>query len=172
MSISIKQFSSFEAESLAELSQKTFIESHGHSAEAEDIQNYIDSHFNSEVLSDALKDTRNHFSKIYVEDQLAGYAKLILNEPQPLANISPIAKFERIYLLKDFYGLGLGEKLLDHNIKIAKAHQQKGLWLFVWTENEKGLRFYKKNEFKVIGEHEFKISDQHSNPDYVMLKEI
>lgn len=172
MSIAIKPISSSEVESLAELSQKTFVESHGHSASPADIQNYIDKHFSIRTLSEALENPRIYFSKIYVDNQLAGYSKLILDEQHPLTDLSPVAKFERLYLLKDFYGLGLGEMLLVHNSELAKKQHQKALWLFVWTENEKGLKFYKKSHFKIIGEHDFKISDQHSNPNYVMLKRV
>ncbi len=170
MQISIKPFSSSEVESLAELSQNTFKESHGHSATDTDIQNYVDYHFNTHTLSKALNDSNIYFNKIFFDNQLAGYSKLILDKPHPLTNISPIAKFERLYLLKDFYGLGLGKELLKHNIEIAITHQQKAFWLFVWTENKNGLKFYKKNDFKIIGDHDFKISDQHSNPNFVMFK--
>jgi ribosomal protein S18 acetylase RimI-like enzyme len=170
MQISIKPFSSSEVESLAELSQNTFIESHGHSATATDIQDYIDDHFNTRALLKALNDPNIYFFKIVFDNQLAGYSKLIVDQPHPLTEISPIAKFERLYLLKDFYGYGLGKELLKHNIEIARTHQQKAFWLFVWTENENGLKFYEKNNFKIIGDHNFKISDQHSNPNFVMLK--
>jgi ribosomal protein S18 acetylase RimI-like enzyme len=170
MQISIKPFSSSEVESLVELGQKTFKESHGHSATEIDIQNYVDYHFNTDTLLKALSDSNIYFHKILFDNQLAGYSKLILDNPHPLTSISPIAKFERLYLLKDFYGLGLGKELLKHNIEIARAHQQKAFWIFVWTENENGLKFYKKNDFKIIGTHNFKISDQHSNPNFVMLK--
>lgn len=172
MSIRIKAFNSTEVETLAQLSIETFIESHGHSAHEDDIQAYVALNFNLKKLTEDLQDSRIYFNKIYVNDQIAGYSKLILNEPHPLIQITPVAKFERLYLLKDFYGMGLGEKLLEHNIEIAKFHDQKGLWLFVWTENKKGLQFYGKSNFKSIGEHNFKISEQHSNPNYVMLKTL
>ncbi len=172
MSIRIKAFSSTEVETLAQLSTETFIESHGHSANAEDIQSYVGLNFNFKKLTADLQDPRIFFNKIYVNDQIAGYSKLIINEPHPLTQITPVAKFERLYLLKDFYGMGLGERLLEQNIEIAQTHNQKGLWLFVWTENKKGLQFYGKSNFKAIGEHNFKISEQHSNPNYVMLKTL
>lgn len=172
MSISIKPVSLSEVESLAKLSRETFIESHGHSASQADIENYVDFHFNKENLASALKNPNIHFNKIYFENELAGYSKLILDEPHPLTSLSPIAKFERLYLLKAFYKLGLGDQLLRHNIEIAKNHQQKAFWLFVWTENQRGLEFYKKNEFEIIGKHDFKISENHSNPNYIMLKRL
>ncbi len=170
MHLQVLPFCMAEVESLAQLSRKTFIESHGHSADEKDIQAYADLNFSLKKLSADLQDSRIFFNKVYVNDQIAGYSKLIINEPNALTPITPLAKFERLYLLKDFYGLGLGEKLLNHNIEIARIHKQKGLWLFVWTENDKGLRFYQKNNFKSIGKYNFKISEQHSNPNFVMLK--
>ncbi|WP_019038593.1 GNAT family N-acetyltransferase [Psychroflexus tropicus] len=172
MSILIKAFDTTEAEKLSKLSRQTFIESHGHSAKAKDIEDYIQSHFNTENLTDALEDPYTHFSKVYFKSQLAGYTKLILNQPHSLINNPNVAKFERLYLLKEFYGKGLGEALLQHNIDLAKKRQQKALWLFVWTQNDKGLKFYKKNRFKIVGKHNFKISDDHYNPNYVMLMKI
>ena len=168
MPILIEPFRSSEVDTLAELSQNTFIESHGHSAKDKDIQDYIQTHFNTKTLTRGLANPEIYYSKIYYEDQLAGYSKLILNFPHSLINSSSTAKFERLYLLKEFYGKGLGEALLNYNIKLAKKQQQKAFWLFVWTGNKKGLRFYKKSNFKIIGEHDFKISEDHSNPNYVM----
>jgi len=172
MPIRIKPFHLSEVDTLAELSRNTFIESHGHSAKAKDIENYIQTHFNTTTLTDALRNPKIYFSKVYYENQLAGYSKLILNLPHSLSYSSSTAKFERLYLLKEFYGKGLGEALLNYNIKLAKRLEQKAFWLFVWKGNEKGLKFYKKNNFKIIGEHDFKISDDHSNPNYVMLLKI
>ena len=172
MPISIEPFSSSEVEALSKIGRKTFIESHGHSADPKDVQDYIDSHFNKSSLLKELEHPEIHLRKILVKDQLAGYSKLILNSSPTFIQINPIAKFERLYLLKEFYGLGLGKKLLNHNIKIAKKHNQKGLWLFVWTENVRAFKFYQKSGFKIIGKHDFKISENHSNPNYIMLKKI
>jgi ribosomal protein S18 acetylase RimI-like enzyme len=172
MRVHIEAFSSSEVESLAGLSRTTFLESHGHSASKEDINHYINSYFNEESLAQDLKHSHLCFNKILVDGKLAGYSKLILNQPHPLTSLEPISKFERLYLLKDFYGLKLGEQLLAHNVKLAKSNHQKGMWLYVWTENEKAIKFYTKSDFKPIGKHDFKISEKHYNPNYVMLKKI
>ena len=172
MSISIEPFSLSEVEVLSEIGKKTFMESHGHSADPKDVQDYIDSHFNKNVLLKELEHPDIHLRKILVKDQLAGYSKLILNSSPTFTQINPIAKFERLYLLKEFYGFGLGKKLLKHNIKMAREYKQKGLWLFVWTENVRAFKFYQKSGFKVTGKHDIKISENHSNPNYIMLKEI
>ena len=172
MYIHIESFTLEEVDALAELGKKTFLESHGHSAGSKDIQNYIDSHFNRSVLFKELNDPDTHLKKLLVDNQLAGYTKLVLNSSHSFSHSDPVAKFERLYILKEFYDLGLGKKLLAHTIDTAKEYNQKALWLFVWTENIRAFKFYQKKGFKIIGKHDFKISENHSNPNYIMLREI
>jgi GNAT superfamily N-acetyltransferase len=43
---------------------------------------------------------------------------------------------ERLYLLEEFYGFGLGKKLVNFNISLAKKEHQKGIWLAVWVETK------------------------------------
>jgi ribosomal protein S18 acetylase RimI-like enzyme len=87
-------------------------------------------------------------------------------------NESHFAKLERLYLLKEFYDKKLGNALFQFNCDLAKQHSQKGIWLFVWTGNHRAIRFYDKAGFKIIGSHNFKISEDHSNPNHQMLKQF
>ncbi|MEO6707056.1 MAG: hypothetical protein ABIN04_14540, partial [Ginsengibacter sp.] len=70
------------------------------------------------------------------------------------------------------YDLKLGYNLFEFNRNLARTNNQKGIWLFVWKENERAIRFYKKNGFEVIGNFDFKISETHSNPNYQMLLKL
>jgi diamine N-acetyltransferase len=76
---------------------------------------------------------------------------------------------ERLYLLKQFYNLKLGAALLHFNIDLSKRNNQAGMWLFTWKENMRAVNFYQKNGFVIIGSHDFKISETHSNPNHLML---
>ena len=55
-----------------------------------------------------------------------------------------ITKMERLYLLQEYYSLRLGHQLLQYNIDISKQQGEQGMWLYVWKENERALRFYTK----------------------------
>jgi ribosomal protein S18 acetylase RimI-like enzyme len=154
---------------LSELSNLTFVESHGHSAAAEDINNFIAEKYNPAILKKELQDMKNIFHILYYNNKVAGFSKIILNFPHTNCNIDNVAKLERIYLLKEFYNLHLGQQLLDFNINLIKENNQAGVWLFVWQENERAINFYIKNGFVVIGSFEYKISENHSNPNYQML---
>ena len=75
---------------------------------------------------------------------------------------------ERLYLLQEFYNLGLGKELLNFNTAIAKKHNQAGIWVFVWVENLKAIAFYNKMGFKKVGEYNFILSPTKTNPNHVL----
>ncbi|MCW3092864.1 MAG: GCN5-related N-acetyltransferase [Ferruginibacter sp.] len=154
---------------LSEIATASFIESHGHSAQAEDINRYVSEKYSESAFKEELNDAKNLYHIIYHNDRAAGYSKIVLNTPYSGSLINNIVKLERFYLLKEFYHLKLGGELFQFNVDLSIRNNQTGMWLFVWKENPRAVNFYKKNGFLVIGSHDFKISETHSNPNHLML---
>lgn len=157
------------AEILAEIGRQTFIESHGHSASSADIAAYVNEKYTADVFRQELENTGHLYHTIYYGQQAAGYSKIIMNCGHENIAFSNITKLERLYLLKDYYDLKLGLQLMEYNIRLSKENNQKGIWLFVWKENDRALRFYQKYGFQIVGSHDFRISVHHSNPNHQML---
>ena len=40
-------------------------------------------------------------------------------------------KFDRIYVLKEYYDLKIGKLLFEYNVELAKRNNQTGMWLYV-----------------------------------------
>jgi diamine N-acetyltransferase len=154
---------------LSSLATNTFIESHGHSAPAADINNYIAEKYNEAILKEELSDPQNIYHIIYYDEKPAGYSKIVYNQPYENSVQQNITKLERIYILQEFYNVQLGKALLQFNVALAKQNQQAGMWLYVWKENTRAFNFYAKVGFIIIGSHNFKISATHSNPNYRLL---
>ena len=172
MSTTILRVGSSDIDQLARISKKTFTESHGHSASDSDIKEYMSKNLNTYVLDEELRSSGNHFYFILKDQKLAGYSKIILDQSHPSIAWQQVAKFERLYLLREFYGLGLGEELFAHNLDFARSNNQKGLWLFVWIENVRALNFYHKHNFRIIDQQDFKISENHANPNHLMWRKL
>lgn len=154
---------------LAEIGAQTFVESHGHSAPAQDIAAYLSATYREEAFRAELSNPRNAYHLIYHEGELAGYSNLILNAEHPNIEQLKAAKLERLYLLQRFHGSGVGEALFRFNVGLAQANGQTGLWLFVWKENHRAIRFYAKNGFEIVGSHDFRLSETHTNPNHQLL---
>jgi ribosomal protein S18 acetylase RimI-like enzyme len=68
-------------------------------------------------------------------------------------------EIERIYVLSDFQGKGIGRQLLEKAIQMAKEKKASYIWLGVWEENKRAIQFYKKNGFIAFDEHYFMLGD-------------
>ena len=169
--ITIQKATITDAATIAEIGKKSFIESHGHSASATDIDSYVSKKYTLDAIREEIENPENIYHLIFYKGQAAGYSKIILNaanENIPAANVTTL---DRLYLLKDFYDLKLGSALLEFNINISKEFHQAGMWLYTWTENKRAIDFYHKTGFNIIGKANFKISETHANPNHVMYLE-
>ena len=166
--ISIRSAFPDDAHLLSSIAPIMHMESHGHSAKAEDHEIYIAKKLSPDAFLQELSNPDFTYHLIFVEDQPAGYSKIILNANHPLIAEQPVTKLERIYILKQYYGMDAGKQLFDHNVNISKDHHQLGMWLHVWIENHRAFAFYLKQGFKIIGSYDFEVSPTHFNPNHVM----
>ncbi len=167
--IAISKVTINDIELLSTLATQTIIESHGHSAPAEDMNTYIAEKYTKAIFEKELSDPDNIYYFIYHNGEPAGFSKIIFNCPYEGSAIENITKLDRIYILQKFYDQKLGQQLFQFNVDLAKQNKQAGMWLYTWIENARAIRFYEKNGFKIIGSHDFQVSPTHSNPNHQML---
>lgn len=170
--IEIKIPTANDAELISKLAIQTFRESHGASASEKDISEYELTRLNVGLFESELSDPKNIFRVLYFDGIPIAFSKIICNFPNPKIEEQCVSKLEKIYVLKEHYDKKVGKILFDHTIEIAKQQKQKGIWLYVWTENKRALRFYEKQGFKIIADTLFKVSETHSNPNYWMYLEF
>lgn len=145
---------------------------HRPSCAAEHLQEYLAAHYNREAITQELTNPDNIYHIIYHNNQPAGFSKIVINAPHANIAAPNVTKLDRIYLLHQFFGMGLGDSLLAHIAAFARMHNQSGIWLFTWTGNERAIRFYKKSGFSIIGSHSFRVSGAHYNPNHHMYLQL
>ncbi len=171
MNISIKKCCIDDLSDLMQLSKETFYQTFSKSNTAQDMATYLESAYNENKLKKELCNPSSLFFFIYFDEMLAGYLKI--NEPHAQTDLNDVEslEIERLYVLKDFQGFGLGKRLMEYAINLAIEKGKKYLWLGVWENNQKALRFYKDYKFYKIGAHPFIIGTDHQT-DYVMRKDL
>ncbi len=169
--VSVVRLTSTDAELLSTIGGTSLIESHGHSATPQIMQEYVDKNFRTEACRNELIDESNIFYAIFYNNEPAGYYKIILNKPHPAVALQPVTYMERLYLLSRFYNLKLGQQLMQHAVNLSKNSSERGMWLTVWQKNERALRFYQKAGFAVVEEGKFVLTEKYSNPTWVMMME-
>jgi diamine N-acetyltransferase len=168
LEIAITKVGSGYGKLLSELGRQTFVESHGHSASVEVINEYTSKYYTEDVFEEMLSDQSNHVHLLTVNDTPAGYSKINFDAANPLITSSHAVKLDRLYLLNKFHDLKLGHELLQFNITYSKTFNQDSMWLYVWKGNERAVKFYLNAGFKIIGSHDFKLTENHSNPNHLM----
>ncbi len=167
--VMLRKLTPADAVLLSKIGGASLLESHGHSAPGDTMQRYVDKSFDGEACRQELSDERNIFWAVFYNGEAAGYFKIISAIPHPMVPLQPVTKLERIYLLKKFYGLKLGQLLLRKAVELSKAAGDKGIWLDVWKKNDRALRFYQKEGFVAVGESQFVVTETHTNPIWVLL---
>ncbi len=166
--IRIEKADTKDVDIITSLAKTTFLESHSHSASEEDINAYVSLKFTKETLLDELANPDNLVHLIWLNDEVVGYSKIILNSTYPTFEGENHCKMERLYVLEKAHGSGIGQILFDFNKKLALKTKQRSVWLYTWVENFRAIRFYEKNNFKIVDKAEFQISPSHSNPNHIM----
>jgi ribosomal protein S18 acetylase RimI-like enzyme len=144
-------------------------ESHRGSSPDEVMHEFLERNYNDDAIKEELNDVNNIYHIIQFNNSPAGFSKIVLNAKHPNIIEENVAKLDRIYLSKDFYGLKLGLELLNFNIELSKANGQSGMWLYTWIGNQRAIDFYLKAGFIIIGSHQYYVTETHYDVSHQMF---
>jgi len=145
----------------------TFIETNSE----ETILQYLERGFNFEKIKNELLDTNSIFYFAKIDDQVVGYLKVNFAEAQTELHDNSSLEIERIYIRKEYFGKGVANILFDKALEIAKENNLQYLWLGVWEQNFRALRFYEKLGFQKFDTHVFMMGPN-AQTDFLMKLEI
>ncbi|MES2762228.1 MAG: GNAT family N-acetyltransferase [Bacteroidota bacterium] len=169
--IAIYKTSPNEAHLLRAISILTFTETFSKQNTEADMQKYIIENLSIEKLENELNTKGSDFYFLRSHEQVIGYLKLNVGIAQTEQQPGNTLEIERIYLMNEYHGKGLGERLLKQAIDIAKQQHASYIWLGVWEENLKAISFYKKNGFQQFDTHVFKLGEDEQT-DILMKLEL
>jgi ribosomal protein S18 acetylase RimI-like enzyme len=122
-----------------------------------DFKTYVDFSFAPAQLRSELLNSDTDFYFVYRDATLVGYFKLNRNNSQTDIKLPEAIELERIYVLADYIGKGIGQWMLDRIKIIASDLKKEFIWLGVWEKNGKAIAFYEKNGFTKFGMHPYYI---------------
>ena len=155
----IRKLDITDLENLQKISITTFRETFEEVNSEEDMQKYLDENLSLERLKNELENLDSEFYFIENENKNLGYLKLNFGNAQTEKVEENYFEIERIYVLKAFLGQKIGQILFDKAIEIGREKNLEYVWLGVWEENHRAIKFYEKNGFKVFGKHKFVLGE-------------
>ncbi len=153
---------------------KTFDDAFGNTCTKEDMRGVLDLYFNtSQVTSELQDDTDNFF--FFEEDGIVkGYMRINAKHECPLDSFKNQKCIElvRLYVLKEFHGAGVANKLMDFANDFARKNGYQLMYLSVWEYNFRARGFYEKHGFINSGvENDFPLGST-PQTDYWFFKEL
>jgi GNAT superfamily N-acetyltransferase len=153
---------------LAELGARTFNETFATDNSAEDMAAYIAASFNAAQQMAELADPASTFLIAEAGGAAAGYAQLHAGEPVEGVEGANAVELVRLYALREWLGRGVGQVLMRACLDEARKAGHRTIWLGVWERNARAQAFYRKWNFRTVGEHVFQLG---SDPQRDILME-
>lgn len=171
MNIQLIQCTTENLDALQTISRDTFYETFHVQNSEESMTAYLNTAFSAEKLTAELEHKHSLFKLLYVNEELAGYLKVNIEEAQSEQLGPDTLEVERIYILSHFQKLGLGKVLMDEAIKLANEMNKNKIWLGVWEKNINAIAFYEKAGFEKTGSHSFFMGEE-EQIDFIMTKHL
>lgn len=166
----VRKVSLNDIEKLREIGKLTFSETFSSYNSEENMKEYLENGFSAEKIKSELTDKNAEFYFAELDGKVIGYLKVNVGESQTEIKVKNALEIERIYVLKEFHGEKVGQILFDKALELAKEKNVENIWLGVWEENPRAIRFYKKNGFVEFDKHIFKLGNDEQTDIMMKLK--
>lgn len=171
MKLNYKVCTLADLDQLIQLSKLTFTKAFEKDNNPIDFQNYIERAFAKKTLKREITNTDTQFFFVQSEENVVAYFKLNVGRAQTDLKLNDSMELERIYVLPEYQGAGLGERILSKVKEIALQQHKTMLWLGVWEKNERAIRFYQRQGFNKFATHPYFIG-QDEQTDWLMRFEL
>lgn len=112
---------------------------------------YMNRSFAPDVLRRELEDTNARFYLLLAGDEPIGFLKLNLDRPSPCNPSLKALELERIYLVKQATGQGVGKTAMQFVDEQARQLGRQLIWLKAMDSSHDALTFYEKMGFERCG---------------------
>lgn len=168
--MTIRKVNVQDIEKLKAIGKLTFAETFSSENSEEDMREYLEVGFSTDKLKTELTDRNAEFYFAELENKVIGYLKVNFGQSQTEIKDKNALEIERIYVLKEFHGKKIGQNLYNKAIELAKEKNMEYVWLGVWEQNPRAIRFYEKNGFVAFDKHIFRLGKDDQTDIMMKLK--
>ena len=161
MEINIRRVTIDDVPALSDIARQTFFDTFTGTCTQEDMQSFLDKFYNDERLGKELMDPGTYCFFAEANGKPVAYLHFAEDYNNfPLMKKWKALELKRIYVLKEFHGKGIAQKLMDFFLTFAQEKKYEVVWLGVWEHNLRAQKFYEKYGFVNSGHtHDFPIGN-------------
>jgi len=169
--IKIRKITTNDTNKLQKIGKLTFAETFASENSEENMKEYLEKGFSTDKIETELANENSEFYFAELKGKTIGYLKVNFGQSQTEIKDENALEIERIYVLKEFHGKKVGQILYEKAIELAKEKNADYIWLGVWEQNPRAIRFYEKNGFVALDKHIFKLGNDEQT-DIIMKRKL
>ena len=161
MEINIRRITIDDVATLSDMAKQTFYDTFTGTCTEEDMQSFLEQYFSQKQLGAEISNANNLYFFAEAEGIPVAYLQFMEDYSGfPLIKKWKALELKRIYVVRDYHGKGIAQKLMDFILDFAKEKKYEAVWLGVWEHNIRAQKFYEKYGFINSGHtHDFPIGN-------------
>ena len=167
----IKKCSLDDILDLQKICQQTFYETFAEQNSEEDMRKFLDEAYSEKKLKSELENEESETFLAAENQKILGVLKINTGNAETESGFQNSLEIQRIYVLKEAKGLGVGTAFMNLAEKKARELGVSFIWLGVWEKNFPAQKFYTDKGFRKFSEHTFVLGGD-SQTDFLMKKEL
>jgi GNAT superfamily N-acetyltransferase len=160
-----------DAALLAGLGQQAFISSFGEQNSAENLANYLSNAFSEAIQQREISTPGCTYFIAECDGEPSGFARIQGGSTDYNVTADRPIELVRFYVMQPWIGKGLAAPLMQACLETARTGGHDVIWLGVWSENPRAIRFYQKWGFEKVGTHIFMLGAD-AQLDFVMAQNL
>ena len=161
----VRPASTGDAEALSVFAIRLFQSGGRPGADPAHIQQYVDEHLQPQHFLEIIADPNLVLLVAESDSVLVGFV-LMANSASHRLVAGNASELRKLYVDPSLHGKGVADALVQAGL----AHTLSRVWLSVFSENPRAVRFYERCGFRVIGRHVFVVGED-PQEDFVLLRE-
>lgn len=167
----IKKCSLDDILDLQKIYRQTFFETFSEQNSEENMRIFLDKAYSEEKLKSEIEDKESETFLAVENQKILGVLKINTGNAETESGLENSLEIQRIYILKESKGVGIGTVLMNLAEKKARELGVAFIWLGVWEKNFPAQKFYTDKGFRRFSEHAFVLGDD-IQTDFLMKKEL
>ena len=144
-----------DAEALSSFAARVFALGGRANADPADIARHVAEHLTPTHFAKFIGDENVVFTIAELNGRVAGYSALLRNSRHAQIETDSVSEVWKFYVDPQHHGQGIADTLMRE----ALAHAHPVVWLSVFSENVRAIRFYERWGFHKIGEQFFMVGN-------------
>lgn len=146
-----------DALNLTVLKQQVWISTYAVDGIREEFSKYVSETFTPDSTTRIIENPNNIVLVAEKDNHLIGCTEINLLSLCPEQTYKNSPEVTVLYVLERFQGIGLGKELLNKCIDELGSLGYKSVWLTVYHQNLKAIKFYERNRFVNVGRTDFEM---------------